>query len=280
MLVVGLAVHGFVCFRLVIKGIGPAGPLALPRHGRRAPSRSAGASGSKRGFARRKSNNIMASIYEFEIDAFGFRSINDEIANGVTHAIGLAMSVAGGAVFLWHAHSLGDAWYLASSWIYIVSLVLVYAASTLSHVALEPSWKRFFYVVDQGVIYLLIAGSFTPFALVHLRSGWWPGLWIAMWGGAFVGLISKVVLVHRINCITMWSYLLLGWCPTLAMGPMYEHLGAAGLGWVVLGGLCYTVGTFFLKFDERLPYGHAIWHVLVVVASTCHWWANYHYVMR
>ncbi len=222
----------------------------------------------------------MASIYEFDVDAFGFRSNADEIANGLTHGAGLVLSLVGGAALIWSAHGSGDPWYVVACWIYVVSLVSVYAASTFSHIATDPAWKRFFYVLDQGVIYLLIAGSFTPFALVHLRSGAWPIVWIAVWAGALIGLVSKVVLVHRVNGIATWSYLLLGWCPVLTIVPMFQALGPMGVWWVVLGGLAYTVGTLFLKYDDRVPFGHAIWHTLVVLASACHFWANYHYVIH
>jgi len=149
--------------------------------------------------------------------------------------------------------------------------VAVYAASTLSHAVARPAWRQAFRILDQGCIYLLIVGTYTPFALEYLRFGWWWPFLLLMWTAALVGFLSKLLFLHRIDAATIWSYLLLGWLPII---PAWAYLNLVPLGalaWILVGGLCYTAGTAFLVLDHRPYQFHAIWHLFVIAGSVCHY---------
>jgi hemolysin III len=201
----------------------------------------------------------------------------EELANTLTHGIGVVLSVAGAVVLIDRACSAGDAWRIAGCGIFAAALVAVYAASTLSHAA-QPPWRRMFRILDQGLIYLLIVGTFTPLALEYLRSGWWWLLLALMWTIALGGFISKVFFTHRIDAVTIWSYVLLGWIPILPAARYVDLVPAAALWWVLIGGLCYTAGTVFLVLDYRRFHFHAIWHLFVMAGSLCHFSAIFLFV--
>jgi len=206
------------------------------------------------------------------------RSLAEEIVNSLTHGIGLILSLAGSMVLLTRALSRPDAWRLAGCWVFTSTLVAVYAASTLSHAIARPAWRRAFRILDQGCIYLLIAGTYTPFALEYLRFGRWWLLFGLMWTAALVGFLSKMLFLHRINAVTIWSYVLLGWLPVI---PTWVHLDLLPWGaliWILVGGLCYTAGTVFLVLDHRRMHFHAIWHLFVIAGSICHFSAVYLFV--
>ena len=203
----------------------------------------------------------------------------EELANAVTHGMGLVGSVAGAVVLMGRALAQPDRWRALGCGIFVAALVAVYAASTLSHVCTLPGWRRTFRILDQSFIYLLIVGSYTPFALAYLRSGWWWWLFFGvLWGVAFVGLISKLLFSHRIDAVTIWSYLVLGWLPILPTPAYLNLVPPTVLVWVLIGGLCYTVGTVFLILDRRGRYCHAIWHLWVVAGSVCHYAAVFWFV--
>jgi hemolysin III len=193
-----------------------------------------------------------------------------ELLNTLTHGFGLLLSIAAAVILLRTSLVFGDVWRLIGCGVFAAGLMAVYAASTLSHVVSHRHWKHWFRMLDQGLIYLLIAASYTPFSLAFLRSGtWWMFLGV-MWTYAICGFISKVFLVHRINAVTVWSYLLLGWMPIV---PALTTLGLVpypALGWLLAGGLCYTLGTVFLVLDVQRYHFHAIWHLWVIGGSACH----------
>jgi len=135
-----------------------------------------------------------------------------------------------------------------------------------------------FRVLDQGFIYLLIVGTFTPLALEYLRSGWWWLLLVLMWTVALGGFISKILFRYRIDAVTIWSYLVLGWMPIIPAARYIDVVPAAALWWVLIGGLCYTGGTLFLVLDYRRFHFHAIWHLFVVAGSICHFSAIFLFV--
>jgi hemolysin III len=211
-----------------------------------------------------------------EMDSLA-RSPAEELANTVTHGIGWVLSVGGAAVLIFRAASSGDAWRISGCAIFAVALIGVYAASTLSHATQAP-WRRRFRILDQGLIYLLIVGTFTPLALEFLRIGWGWLLLAIMWAVALVGFVSKIWFAHRIDAMAVWSYVLLGWLPILPAAAYIGRVPAAVLWWVLIGGLCYTVGTIFLVLDVRRFHFHAIWHLLVVAGSACHYSAVFLYV--
>ena len=206
------------------------------------------------------------------------RSLAEEIANSVTHGIGLILSLAGSLILLTRVLSQPDLWRLLGCGVFATALVAVYAASTLSHAVARPAWRRAFRILDQSCIYLLIVGTFTPFALEYLRFGWWWLFLLLMWAGALVGFLSKLLFFHRIDAVTIWSYLLLGWLPIIPAWIYLDLVPWGALTWILVGGLCYTAGTVFLILDHRRLHFHAIWHLFVLAGSTCHFYAVFLFV--
>jgi hemolysin III len=196
-----------------------------------------------------------------------------EFVNALTHGLGLVLSIVGGIVLLVCALTQGDAWRVAGCSVFATTLIAVYAFSTLSHSSLGPELTRLFERLDQGFIYLLIAGSYTPFSLAYLRTGWWWLLFAVMWTGALCGCFSKIFFFYRFKAVAVWTYVLLGWIPIIATSSLIQLVPAAGLWWMLIGGLCYTVGTVFLICDHKRFHFHAIWHMFVIAGSTCHFFA-------
>lgn len=206
------------------------------------------------------------------------RSPAEELAHAVTHGIGLLLSIAGGGVLSARVLADGDVWRVSGCGVFAAALIAVYAASTLSHSVADPRIKHLFRVLDQGFIYLLIVGTFTPLALEYLRGSWWLLLLAGMWIVALVGFVSKTLFAHRIDAVAVWSYLILGWMPVLPTGAYLELVPAAVMWWVLAGGLCYTFGAVFLVLDIRRLHFHAIWHLAVLAGSTCHFVAIFLFV--
>ncbi|HVX10350.1 MAG TPA: hemolysin III family protein [Pirellulales bacterium] len=205
------------------------------------------------------------------------RSREEEKINTLTHALGAALSVVGFELLLARATHLGDSWQLVGCAVYASSLVAVYAASTLSHSFQRPRLRRFFRILDQAFIFLLIAGTFTPISLTYLRGGPWWFLFGLMWAIAMFGFVSKTIFAHQIESVSTALHITMGWLPVLALKPMLTLL-PGGLIWSMLyGGLCYTGGTFFLMRDHRVRHFHAIWHLLVIAGSAFHYWGIYWY---
>ena len=206
------------------------------------------------------------------------RTSTEELINTLTHGLGCLLAICGGLVMIWSALRHGDAWRVTGCGIFAVSLVAVYAASTLSHSATSVRWKSFFRRLDQGFIYFLIVATYTPFGLAYLRTG---GGWMllgGLWAAAFIGFFSKVVLAHRVHDISMWTYVALGWLPFIAV-PALRHTVPLDTAWYMIGGgLCYLLGTFFLFYDARVKHFHAIWHLLVIAGSVCHFLGIMHAV--
>jgi hemolysin III len=201
-----------------------------------------------------------------------------EIANSITHGLGLVLSVVAAVVLMVAARHC-DFWQWATCGIYVGTMVSVYAASTLSHVFQEPRRQQFFRMLDQGCIYLFIAGTFTPIAAAYLREDNWWVLLSAMWTIALGGFFSKVVFVHRIHAASVAVPVLLGWMPLMGGRPMLELIPAQLAWWMLAGGICYTVGTLFLVYDYRHRYLHAVWHLFVIAGSACHFWAILRYAL-
>ena len=193
----------------------------------------------------------------------------EELANVVTHGAGAVASLVGAAVLLSVAALQGDAWKVASSAVFGTTLVLLYTASTLYHAARSPVAKARLRVLDHCAIYLLIAGSYTPFTLIGLRGGWGWSLFGVVWGLAVAGTVFKLFFMDRFPRLSTATYLAMGWLAAVAVVPMVQRLPAATLGWMVAGGLSYTVGTVFFV-NRRIRYAHAIWHLFVIGGSACH----------
>ena len=202
----------------------------------------------------------------------------EELANSVTHGFGLGISVVGAVVLVALTTLRGDPWQIFSSGVYGVSLVALYTASTLYHSFRPPEIKRVLRVFDHCAIYLLIAGSYTPFALVSLRGGWGWTLFGLVWGLAAAGIIFKVFFTGRLNALSTTIYVLMGWLGVVAAKPIIEMVPTGALWWLAAGGIIYTAGTVFYH-NRRVPYSHAIWHLFVIGGSACHYFAISHYIL-
>ena len=193
-----------------------------------------------------------------------------ELVNAATHGIGLVLSIVGTAVLIARANAQGDAWHVAGCSVFAATLIAMYTASTLSHSLSRTRLRRLSRSLDQGSIYLLIAGTYTPFALSYLRTGWCLPFFGLMWIVALWGCVSKILFSHRVEAVAVWDYLLLAWVPIVASYWLLEWVPAVAFWWMLTGGLYYTVGTVFLAYDDRHPYFHAIWHLFVIAGSACH----------
>lgn len=205
------------------------------------------------------------------------RRIGEDIANSVTHGLGFVASIFALPVLVIAAASRGDPWQLTGASIYGVSLVLLYGASTVYHSFPRSKATTLLRTLDHSAIYLLIAGTYTPFALGPLRGPWGWSLLVAVWSIAIVGIVLKTTRGFGPNWLSTSMYLVMGWLAILAIRPMITHIGPAGMAWLAGGGLCYTAGVFFYIRDKRVRYGHAIWHVFVLAGSACHFVAVLRY---
>jgi hemolysin III len=208
----------------------------------------------------------------------GMQNIPEETANQLTHGLGLVLSIAGAAVLISSAKQHSDRLQFLGCCIYAASLVALYGASTLSHSFRAPRARYFFRMLDQVCIFLLIAGTFTPFAFSYFLQGWLWGLTLTMWALTCVGIFFKVCF-RRLNNVATGAYVLLAWIPVIAVHEIVRVMPAGGLALIVAGGALYMAGVYFLTHDEKVPYYHAVWHVLVVSASICHYCAVMFYVI-
>jgi len=202
----------------------------------------------------------------------------EELANSLTHGLGLALSVAGLVILLVLAARRGTAWHIVSCAVYGATLVLLYAASTLYHSVRSPRIKRICKVIDHSAIYLLIAGTYTPFTLVVLRGPWGWSLFGIVWGLALLGILWKVWFVDHFVVVSTTIYLLMGWLAVVALKPLIASVPPGGLAWIFSGGLAYTVGVGFFAW-RRLRFHHALWHMFVLAGSVCHYFAVLFYVL-
>ena len=195
--------------------------------------------------------------------------LRDEIANALTHGLGATAALAGGAVLITLAAIHGDGWQLAGAIVFGVALLLLYTASTLYHAIQHPVAKGRLKVFDHCAIYLLIAGTYTPFTLVGLRGPWGWGLFAAIWTLAVAGVVFKLFFTGRFKRLSTAIYIAMGWLVVVALEPMLDSLDRWTLGWLLAGGIAYTLGTFFYH-RESIRYSHAIWHLFVIAGSVCH----------
>ncbi len=205
-------------------------------------------------------------------------TLGEEIANSITSGIGTALSIAALVIMLVYASKYGDAWHITSVSIFGFSLVFSHLASTLYHSIAPPRAKRVFKLIDHLAIYILIAGTYTPFVLVNLRGPWGWSLFAGIWTLAIFGVLIKITPLDRIRGLSTAFYVAMGWSVIIAINPMLENVAAGGIQLLVAGGLFYTVGVIFYAWD-RIPFGHAIWHAFVVGGSVCHFFAVLFYVI-
>lgn len=202
----------------------------------------------------------------------------EELANSITHAIGVALSLAALVILVVYAAMQGDGWKIVSFSIYGTSLVLLYTASTLYHSFTSERAKHYLKIFDHAAIYLLIAGTYTPFLLVMIRGAWGWTLFGIIWGLAIVGIIFKLFFVHRFRIVSTIIYLLMGWLIIVAFRPLIANVPENGLYWLLAGGLSYSFGVIFYLW-EKIPYHHAIWHLFVLGGSIFHFFAVLFYVL-
>jgi len=198
------------------------------------------------------------------------RELREEMASALTHGAGALASAAGGAVLIVLSALAGDPWRIVGSSVFAATLVLLYTASTLYHAARSPVARARLQVFDHCAIYLLIAGSYTPFLLIGLRGGWGWTLFGVVWGLAVAGVIFKLFFTGRFPRLSTGIYLGMGWLALVAIVPMMQRLPGTTLAWLVAGGIAYTAGTAFYH-SRRIPYAHAIWHLFVLAGSVCHY---------
>ena len=196
-------------------------------------------------------------------------SRSEELANALTHGVGVAAALAGGAVMIVLAAIHGDGWQLAGAITFGVCLLLLYVASTLYHAAASPVARSRLKVFDHCAIYLLIAGTYTPFTLVGLRGPWGWGLFTAIWALALAGVVFKLFFTGRFRLLSTAIYIGMGWLVLVAIKPLLGALSAWELGWLLAGGIFYTAGTLFYH-RPSMRYSHAVWHLFVLAGSASH----------
>ncbi len=206
------------------------------------------------------------------------RDLSEKRANTLTHGIGLLLSLAGVPGLIFMAARYGDTWHVVSCSVYGATLIVLYTASTLYHVAKETHWEQLFRVIDHACIYLLIAGTYTPFTLVTLRGEWGWTLFGLVWGCAALGICSKIFWTGRFEVVSVASYVGMGWLALIAIKPILEQFPAGCVAWLLAGGATYTFGVIFYALDRK-PYMHTIWHVAVLGGSACHYVAIMYYVL-
>ncbi len=203
-------------------------------------------------------------------DMSRLQTTREEIANAISHGAGLAMGLVALPLLVVAAARRDDMWQVVAGAVYATTLVLLYSASTLYH-ALPSRFpaKRLFRGLDHGAIYLLIAGTYTPFALGALRGPWGWSILGVIWGLAAGGIVLKMGLGFRYPRLSTAIYLLMGWLIVVALQPLYRALGPSGMAWLGAGGFSYTVGVYFYARDHR-RFHHFVWHLFVLAGSACH----------
>jgi hemolysin III len=204
--------------------------------------------------------------------------ILEEIANSLTHGVGLILSLAGWAALIFLTWTKGSIWHITGCSIYGATLVLVYAASTLYHGIQKSRIKQILRLCDQVAIYLVIAGTYTPFTLVNLRGIWGWTLLCVVWCLSLFGIAFKIIFGNRYPPVSMFLYLANGLAVIIVAKPVLASIPSGGLALIMGGGAAYLAGLIFYAW-ERLPFNHTIWHLFVMAGSTCHYLAIIFYVL-
>lgn len=201
------------------------------------------------------------------------QSRGEELANSISHGIGLLAALVATPLLIIHAVWHGDAGFIVGVSLFAATMVLLYLASSLYHALPTGKAKRVFRVIEHSAIFMLIAGTYTPFTLGVLRGAWGWTLFGLVWGLALAGVALKAFsrVSHPIFSTSL--YLFMGWLILIAANPLYARVPTSGLLWLVAGGVAYTAGVIFFATDSRLRYGHLIWHLFVMVGTACHYFA-------
>jgi hemolysin III len=204
------------------------------------------------------------------------QSLGEELANSISHGIGLLAALAVFPVLVGAAIQRGDAAGIVGAGVFATTLVLLYLTSTLFHAIPENRAKRVFQILDHSAIYFLIAGTYTPFTLGVLRGAWGWTLFGLVWGLAIAGTVAKALGGIRYTTVSTWVYLAMGWLILIAAEPAWNLVPKWGLFWLFAGGIAYTAGAAFFV-AERIRYFHFVWHLFVVAGSACHFIAVLRY---
>lgn len=206
-----------------------------------------------------------------------YQSHAEEIANSISHGIGLIAALVGTPFLILHAVQSADAQFIVGVAVFCATILLLYLSSTLYHALPMGKTKRVFRIIEHSAIFLLIAGTYTPFTLGVLRGAWGWMLLGIIWSLAAVGIALKVFYQATRPILFTGLYLLMGWVVVIAVEPFSVTVPIAGLLWLLAGGLSYTVGVVFFTTDSRLQYGHFIWHLFVMAGTVCHYFAIFWY---
>jgi hemolysin III len=204
------------------------------------------------------------------------QSLGEEIANSASHGLGFLATVAAFPVLVMAAQQRGDTGGIVGASVFATTMVLLYLASTLFHALPRCRAKRVFQILDHSAIYLLIAGTYTPFTLGVLRGSWGWTLFGIVWALAVVGTVLKALGGVRYTTLSTWMYLAMGWVVVIAAETVWTLVPGWGLFWLVAGGVAYTAGAVFFM-AERIRYFHFVWHLFVVAGTACHFIAVLRY---
>ena len=213
-----------------------------------------------------------------DIEGIKYYSPIEEKINIISHGIGLILSIVALVLLVTHANLHGDVWHVVSFSIFGASLIILYAASTFYHSAKKPRLRKRMKIIDHASIYVLIAGSYTPFTLVTLNStiGW--VIFGTSWGLALTGIILKLFFTGKYNLISTIMYILMGWIIILAIKPLMNNLPLEGLLLLFAGGISYTIGAIIYSI-RKIKFNHAIFHIFVLMGSFCHFISVFYYVL-
>ena len=213
-----------------------------------------------------------------DIEVIKYYSPIEEKINIISHAIGFILSIVALVLLVRHAKLHGDVWHIVSFIIFGASLIILYAASTFYHSAKKPELRSRLKIIDHASIYVLIAGSYTPFTLVTLQGtiGW--VIFTTSWGLALTGIILKLFFTGRYNLISTIMYLLMGWVIIFAIKPLINNLPLEGLLWLFAGGMSYTIGAVLYSI-KKIKFNHALFHMFVLIGSFCHFMSVFFYVL-
>lgn len=206
------------------------------------------------------------------------QSRGEEIANSTIHGIGFVSALVGTPILIEHAVRHGQTGYIVGTSVFAAAMLLLYLASTVYHALQQSGLKNIFNVVDHVMIYLLIAGTYTPFTLGVLHGAWGWTLFGLIWGLATIGMTLKLFKQMGHPVISTGMYLIMGWLILVAIGPLYSAVSAQGLAWLLAGAISYTAGVFFYATDDRVRYGHSIWHLFVLGGTVSHYFAVWYSV--
>jgi hemolysin III len=207
------------------------------------------------------------------------QSSGEELANSLTHGLGAAFALIVGPVLVVVAVRTGDRWRVVAAVIYATTVLLLFTSSSIYHGLRSPKAKALFQRIDHASIYLLIAGTYTPFTLVTLRGPWGWSLFGVVWGLAVAGVTLKGTFGARLPMFSTAVYLGMGWLMVIAIRPLAMHVAPRGILWLVAGGLFYTMGVYFYARDEHRRFNHAVWHLFVLAGSISHFCAVLWYAL-